>query len=63
MDLYYHYKAVQNDMYFVIGGLNMLSSICCCLVMALFIRMIRKIITATQVDVSGKSENKMASEL
>ncbi len=50
-------------MFIVLGLLNTISTVCSCVILALFVRMIRKMVFATQVDVSSKSSNRVATGL
>jgi hypothetical protein len=45
-----HFYDIQNNMFFVLGSLNAITNIACCVIMGLFINLIKRITIQIRLD-------------
>ncbi len=58
-----YYGHVKNDVFYVLGSLNTATCIGCCIIMTLFMRLVKGIVDKTTVHTIGSDENILTSEV
>ena len=62
-ELALYYEHVKSGMFYVLGSLNTATCIVCCIVMILFLRLVKRIVSRTTVHTSDSRENILTSEV